>query len=160
MAKYLLLKHYRGAPAPINDVPMDQWSPEEISTHVQYMQDFADRLERTGAASCWPVGFGLSVARRRRCSDSRRACGVGFHSPWPTHRVGHEHGWALISSAQPVLQQIELWPTVAEVATGWRVGLACRCIAQPRLTCCSSVPTVRVYCTSMRAAINRQQAGN
>ena len=48
MAKYLLLKHYRGAPTPVNDVPMDQWSPEEISAHIQYMQDFADRLERTG----------------------------------------------------------------------------------------------------------------
>ena len=35
MAKYLLLKHYRGAPAPVNDVPMDQWSPEEISAHIQ-----------------------------------------------------------------------------------------------------------------------------
>ncbi|HYZ53099.1 MAG TPA: hypothetical protein VE733_06255, partial [Streptosporangiaceae bacterium] len=44
MAKYLLLKHYRGAPAPVNDVPMDQWTPEEISAHVQYMQDFAARL--------------------------------------------------------------------------------------------------------------------
>ncbi len=33
MAKYLLLKHYRGAPASINDVPMDQWTPEEISAH-------------------------------------------------------------------------------------------------------------------------------
>ena len=48
MAKYLLLKHYRGAPTPVNDIPMDQWSPEEISAHIQYMQDFADRLERTG----------------------------------------------------------------------------------------------------------------
>src|SRR5205823_3839370 len=28
MAKYLLLKHYRGAPAPVNDVPMDQWTPD------------------------------------------------------------------------------------------------------------------------------------
>ena len=28
MAKYLLLKHYRGAPAAVNDVPMDQWTPE------------------------------------------------------------------------------------------------------------------------------------
>ena len=28
MAKYLLLKHYRGAPAPVNDVPMDRWTPE------------------------------------------------------------------------------------------------------------------------------------
>jgi hypothetical protein len=48
MAKYLLLKHYRGAPASVNDVPMDQWTPEEISAHVQYMRDFADRLEETG----------------------------------------------------------------------------------------------------------------
>ncbi|MGX1563104.1 YciI family protein [Streptomyces sp. NPDC055506] len=48
MAKYLLLKHYRGAPASVNDVPMDQWSPEEISAHVQYMNDFAARLEKTG----------------------------------------------------------------------------------------------------------------
>ncbi|MFJ9623224.1 YciI family protein [Streptomyces sp. NPDC101181] len=48
MAKYLLLKHYRGAPAAVNDVPMDQWTPEEISDHMRYMNDFADRLERTG----------------------------------------------------------------------------------------------------------------
>ena len=48
MAKYLLLKHYRGAPAPVNDVPMEKWTPEEISAHMQYMQDFAARLEGTG----------------------------------------------------------------------------------------------------------------
>jgi hypothetical protein len=48
MAKYLLLKHYRGAPAPANDVPMDQWTPEEVSAHLRYMQDFMARLESTG----------------------------------------------------------------------------------------------------------------
>jgi hypothetical protein len=48
MAKYLLLKHYRGAPAAVNDVPMDQWTPDEITAHVKYMQDFADRLEKAG----------------------------------------------------------------------------------------------------------------
>ncbi len=48
MAKYLLLKHYRGAPAPVNDVPMDQWEPEEVTAHVQYMRDFAARLQDTG----------------------------------------------------------------------------------------------------------------
>jgi hypothetical protein len=48
MAKYLLLKHYRGGPAPTNDVPMDQWTPEEVTAHVQYMADFATRLEETG----------------------------------------------------------------------------------------------------------------
>ena len=48
MAKYLLLKHYRGAPAAANDVPMDRWTPEEIDAHVAYMQDFATRLGESG----------------------------------------------------------------------------------------------------------------
>ena len=48
MAKYLLLKHYRGAPTAANDVPMDQWTQDEITAHVQYMRDFAARLEETG----------------------------------------------------------------------------------------------------------------
>jgi hypothetical protein len=48
MAKYLLLKHYRGGPTPVNDVPMDRWTSEEISAHMQYMFDFAARLEKTG----------------------------------------------------------------------------------------------------------------
>jgi len=33
VAKYLLLKHYRGALAPVNDVPMDQWRPDEVEAH-------------------------------------------------------------------------------------------------------------------------------
>ena len=48
MAKYLMLKHYRGAPASVNDTPMDQWTPEEFEAHVQYMRDFADRLKDSG----------------------------------------------------------------------------------------------------------------
>jgi hypothetical protein len=48
MAKYLLLKHYRGAPDPVNNVPMDRWTPEEITDHIQFMRDFATRLEGTG----------------------------------------------------------------------------------------------------------------
>jgi hypothetical protein len=48
MAKYLLLKHYRGAPAAVNDVPMDKWAPEEVDAHIKYMNDFAERLETTG----------------------------------------------------------------------------------------------------------------
>src|SRR6476619_3455539 len=48
MAKYLLLKHYRGAPAPVNNVPMDQWTPDEVEAHIKFMNDFAGRLESTG----------------------------------------------------------------------------------------------------------------
>jgi hypothetical protein len=47
--KYLLLKHYRGAvPTPIDWLPMDQWTPEEVDAHMQFMRDFAARLEETG----------------------------------------------------------------------------------------------------------------
>ena len=48
MARYLLLKHYRGAPAAVNDVPMDRWTPAEIDAHMAYMQDFAKRLSESG----------------------------------------------------------------------------------------------------------------
>jgi hypothetical protein len=48
MAKYLLLKHYRGAPEAVNDVPMDQWTPHEIEDHLRYIADFATWLESTG----------------------------------------------------------------------------------------------------------------
>ncbi len=48
MAKYLLLKHDRGAPKGLNDVPMDQWGPGEVDAHLEYMDDFAARLETTG----------------------------------------------------------------------------------------------------------------
>jgi len=48
VSKYLLLKHYRGAPEAVNHVPMEQWTPEGVSAHVQYMRDFATRLEGTG----------------------------------------------------------------------------------------------------------------
>jgi hypothetical protein len=47
--KYLLLKHYRGGPAPAYDwAPMDRWTPEEVDAHMQYMNDFAKRLQETG----------------------------------------------------------------------------------------------------------------
>ena len=48
MAKYLLLKHYRGGRSPVNDVPMDRWAPQEVDAHLAFMEDFAKRLEGTG----------------------------------------------------------------------------------------------------------------
>ena len=48
MARYLFLKHYRGAPAPVDDVPMDQWAPHEVDDHMQFMEDFVVRLKETG----------------------------------------------------------------------------------------------------------------
>jgi hypothetical protein len=48
MAKYLLLKHYRGALEPLDCEPMDRWEPDEVSAHIRYMQDFAAKLQETG----------------------------------------------------------------------------------------------------------------
>ena len=48
MPKYLILKHYRGTPATVNDVPMDRWTPDEVDAHMQFMADFGRRLEETG----------------------------------------------------------------------------------------------------------------
>ena len=49
MPKYLILKHYRGsAPATVNDVPMDQWTPEEVDAHMKFMDDFGKKLEADG----------------------------------------------------------------------------------------------------------------
>lgn len=52
MAKYLLLKHYRRssgpAPLPGTDVPMDRWTEQEVSDHLQFMDDFAEQLRERG----------------------------------------------------------------------------------------------------------------
>lgn len=48
MAKYLMLKHYRGAPAAVNDAPMAEWTPEEVEAHIAFMRDFAAKLEASG----------------------------------------------------------------------------------------------------------------
>ena len=48
MAKYLLLKHYRGPKTSVNDVPMDQWTPDEVRDHIRFMDEFADRLRGSG----------------------------------------------------------------------------------------------------------------
>lgn len=52
MAKFLLLKHYRRNSGPADvpgaDVPMDQWTEAEVSDHIQFMNDFADRLRERG----------------------------------------------------------------------------------------------------------------
>jgi len=50
MAKYLLLKHYRGGPErmPNSEAQMDEWAPEEISAHIAFMDHVADVLRERG----------------------------------------------------------------------------------------------------------------
>jgi len=50
MAKYLLLKHYRGGPEkmPDHEASMDQWTEQEISDHFAFMDHVAQVLTETG----------------------------------------------------------------------------------------------------------------
>ena len=50
MAKYLLLKHYQGGPTPMPQctVLMDQWTPEEVTAHIDFMHHVADVLRERG----------------------------------------------------------------------------------------------------------------
>ncbi|MBO0841447.1 MAG: hypothetical protein J2O49_11575, partial [Sciscionella sp.] len=50
MAKYLLLKHYRGdhdiAAEPL--APWEEWTPDEIDAHIAFMRKVADELKERG----------------------------------------------------------------------------------------------------------------
>ncbi|MQM27472.1 YciI family protein [Glycomyces albidus] len=50
MAKYLLLKHYRGGPNPHPNAVagMDEWTPEEIAAHLAFMRGVMDDLRERG----------------------------------------------------------------------------------------------------------------
>ena len=50
MAKYLLLKHYRGGPElrPNARAQMDEWTQEEITAHMDFMNHVADVLRERG----------------------------------------------------------------------------------------------------------------
>ncbi|MEO7069974.1 MAG: YciI family protein [Nostocoides sp.] len=50
MAKYLLLKHYRGGPAPMPgaQIRMEDWTPEEIDAHMGFLNHVVDVLRESG----------------------------------------------------------------------------------------------------------------
>lgn len=76
MAKYLLLKHYRGGPGgnPSISVPMDQWTPEEVSDHIGFMGHVVDTFQERGE-------FVDSQALSRRGPLSASAGRAGRRSP-------------------------------------------------------------------------------
>ena len=49
MAKYLLLKHYRGAPEPhLPCPPMDQWDPADVEAHMAFLRHVGEMLQENG----------------------------------------------------------------------------------------------------------------
>lgn len=132
MAKYLLLKHYRGAPAPVNNVMMDKWTPEEISAHIKYMQDFAVRLRETGEfvgeAALAPEGLWVSYDGEGRppVTDGPFAETKDLIAGWMVIDVdSHERAVELageLSAApgaggKPIHEWLELRPFLTELPT-------------------------------------------
>jgi hypothetical protein len=49
MPKYLLLKHYNGGPEPLPGcVPMSEWTPEEVTAHIEFQHDVVRMLTERG----------------------------------------------------------------------------------------------------------------
>ena len=93
--KYLLLKHYRGGPAPaVGGVPMDRWTPEEVDAHMRFMHDFAARSGGDGGVRRRPgpgARGGVRAVRRRGApTGDRRAV---RRDQGPRRRLdGHRRG--------------------------------------------------------------------
>ena len=61
MPKYLLLKHYRGGPEPVEPCPpMDQWDPEDVEAHIAFQGHVNDMLRERGE---WIDAQGLTPDR-------------------------------------------------------------------------------------------------
>jgi hypothetical protein len=71
MPKYLLLKHYRGGPAPHHPYPpLDQWAPEDREAHFAFMGHVTEILkEKVSTPGC------------RRSRPHRRGCATGARTP-------------------------------------------------------------------------------
>jgi hypothetical protein len=49
MPKYLLLKHYSGAPEQYKPCPpMDQWAPEDVDAHMKFLHEVSRILQEKG----------------------------------------------------------------------------------------------------------------
>ena len=49
MPRYLILKHYRGGPEPHHPFPtMDQWAPEDVEAHMDFLHNVRDTLKESG----------------------------------------------------------------------------------------------------------------
>jgi len=136
MAKYLLLKHYRGGPKrmPIGDIPMDQWTPEEVSAHMSFMHHVADTLRESGefveGQALSPEGTFVRYDGEGRppVTDGPFAESKELIAGWMVIDVDSEEraheAAAFLSSApgpggQPIQEWIEVRPFMHELPTGF-----------------------------------------
>ena len=48
MPKYLILKHYTGGPEPLHFAPMDQWTADEVTAHMDFQYEVSRILTESG----------------------------------------------------------------------------------------------------------------
>jgi len=131
MPKYLLLKHYAGGPEQHpNCAPMSEWTPEEISTHIQFQRDVAEMLRERGefvdAQALSPEGTyvryggpGTAPVTDGPFPEAKELIAGWFMIDVDSEARAHEVA-AYVSSApgrggEPVHEWIEVRPVMSEV---------------------------------------------
>ena len=134
MAKYLLLKHYRGGPEKTANhaVPMDQWTEQEITDHFAFMDHLARTLTESGefvdSQALSPKGTFVRFEAQGKppVTDGPFAETKDLIAGWMIIDVGSEarahEVAALLSSAagpggRPVQEWIEVRPFLTPGAT-------------------------------------------
>jgi hypothetical protein len=66
MPKYLLLKHYTGGPTPMACPPMNEWSADDVTAHINFQREVGRILtesgEFVGAEGLAPTGAWVRYA--------------------------------------------------------------------------------------------------
>jgi hypothetical protein len=132
MPKYLLLKHYSGGPElHPNCVPMSEWTPEEITTHMAFQRQVADMLRERGefvdAQALSPQGAYIRyggpeaapVTTDGPFPEAKELVAGWFMIDVDSEARAHEVA-AYVSSApgkdgQPVYEWIEVRPVLSEL---------------------------------------------
>ena len=135
MAKYLLLKHYRGGPEPMpnSSTGIWDWTPEEINAHIAFMEHVADVLRERGefvdAQALSPEGTFVRYDSEGKppVTDGPFAETKDLIAGWMVIDVESEEraheAAAFLSSApgpggRPLQEWIEVRPFLTEVPSG------------------------------------------
>ena len=129
MGQYVMIKHYRGAPAGTIDVPLSEWSTEEFEAHVAFMRAFADRLAASGELvdqhALAPDGMwvkfdveGKPPAVNEAFADSKDLVAgwmtIDVDSPERALALASELSSAPGPGGQPIGEWLELRPVLAD----------------------------------------------
>jgi hypothetical protein len=133
MPKYLLLKHYNGGPEPADFPPMSEWTPDEVTAHIQFQQGvgrmLTDTGEFVGAEALAPDGNWVRFGGSGKAPEvldgpfpeTKELIAGWFLIDVESEQRAHEVA-AYVSSApgpagQPIYEWIEVRPLMSAPAT-------------------------------------------